>query len=179
MKNSENISRRRFLDSTGKAAFAMSCCVLCPRATTAAPSQEGGKIEIKLVAPCGIYCGACEGVVAGLHGKDPKELSCCGCLSAKVNDWVRNKCKVRPCVMQRNLESCALCQQYPCDKLREVLSWAKEAGNNLKIIREKGLEEFKKNQKAGWSCRNCGAAFSHKDKQCRKCAKPVQPGRFP
>jgi len=175
MKNKQTYSRREFLDATSRATLAASCCMLCEKAS-AAPSPEGKKIELKLVAPCGIYCGSCEGIVAVMHGKDAKDIACCGCLSDKINNWVRTKCKVRPCVLKRGLESCAFCPDNPCDKIKSVHSWAKGAGNNLKIIREKGMQEFEKQQKAKWSCQNCKAPFSRKDKQCRKCNKPVRPG---
>jgi len=160
---------------SSKATLAAPCCVLCQEAP-AASSPEGKKIELRLVAPCGIYCGACKELVSAMHGKDTKDIECCGCLSVKVNNWVQTKCKVKPCVLKRGLESCASCPENPCDKLKWVHSWAKEAGNNLKVIREKGMQEFKKQQKARWSCQNCKAPFSRKDKQCRKCSKPVRPG---
>jgi ribosomal protein L40E len=173
MENGDVVSRREFLDTTGKAVVAIPCCMLCGEALAGDAAKEAGKPEFKLVAPCGIYCGACEALVDSMYAKDPKDVKCCGCLSSKVVNWTETQCKVRRCAMEKKIESCALCKSYPdCPKLKEVLNWSK-TGDNLKMIADKGLDEFKKEQKAKWSCKKCGAAFSNKDKKCRKCGEAV------
>jgi rubrerythrin len=62
-----------------------------------------------------------------------------------------------------------------CDKLKQFQKpdWQREPANNLKRIAEQGLEQWKREQKARWSCKQCGALFSDKDNKCRKCGKPV------
>jgi ribosomal protein L37E len=175
MTNRNEVSRRAFLDATGKAAVALPCGIICGRALAAEPAAKDGKIEYKVVAPCGIYCGACEGLIKSVYSKDPKNEGCHGCLSDKVPDWSCNKCTVRACAMEKKLESCAFCTAYPdCPKLKQVLTWAKTE-QDLKTVKEKGLEEYKKEQKAKFSCRKCGSAFSNKDKKCRKCGEPTMP----
>jgi len=168
------MSRREFVDTASKAAAVMSCCLLCRKVAAGEAAKEAPKPEFKVVAPCGIYCGACQYLVKSMDAKDPKDIVCLGCLSDKVPEWSRKTCKVRPCAMEKKLESCALCKSCPCDKVKEVHKWAKAAPGNLKRIAEKGLEEFKKEQKAKWSCRKCGAPLANNDKKCRKCGEPVQ-----
>ena len=53
-----------------------------------------------LVARCGLYCGAC--------GAFLKER-CPGCRDNPKAGW----CKVRSCCLERDLASCADCQEHP------------------------------------------------------------------
>jgi hypothetical protein len=150
--------------------------VLAARAGAPADSaQAERKLEPKLVAPCGIYCGKCEGLIKSIYAKDPKDVGCLGCLSDKVPDWSVKECKIRPCAIEKKVESCAVCADYLCGKLKQFQKpdWQREPANNLKRIAEQGLEQWKREQKARWSCKQCGALFSDKDKKCRKCGKPV------
>lgn len=173
MRTPTTISRREFVTTTGKAVVAVSCCMVCPKAFAAPTNPAGKKPEFKLVAPCGIYCGACDELMKSLYAKDSTKEGCRGCLSDQVPDWSERQCKVRVCALQKKLESCALCASYPnCDKLKSVLNWSKTEAN-LQRIKDKGLDSFKKEQKAKWSCKKCGAPFGNKDKQCRKCGVPV------
>lgn len=55
--------------------------------------------DTKLVAKCGLYCGAC--------GKYQKE-KCKGCLDNTKASW----CKVRSCCLEHNFTSCADCAQF-------------------------------------------------------------------
>jgi ribosomal protein L40E len=164
------VTRRGFL---GAAALTVPCCMFCRRAL-AEDAKEAPKPEYKLVAPCGIYCGACDGLMKSLYAKEPTKEGCRGCLSDQVPEWSCKQCQVRPCAMKKKLESCALCPEYPaCGKLKVVLKWSKTEGN-LARIKEKGLEEFTKETKATWSCPKCGASFGGKDKKCRKCGEAVK-----
>lgn len=51
----------------------------------------------------------------------PEEIECDGCTAdpqAKTQD---SCCPVRPCVLERGLENCSVCSDYPCDRIRERL----------------------------------------------------------
>ena len=67
----------------------------------------------KLVARCGLYCGAC-----GAYLKE----KCPGCHENKKATW----CKVRSCCAQNGLTSCAECQEFPnpkdCKKFNNVVA---------------------------------------------------------
>jgi len=54
----------------------------------------------KLVARCGLYCGACGSYLRG---------RCPGCLENEKAKW----CKVRSCCAERKFVTCADCTEYP------------------------------------------------------------------
>ncbi len=54
----------------------------------------------KLVAYCGLYCGACKKYLKG---------SCPGCADNDKASW----CKVRQCCIQNGYTSCAECKDFP------------------------------------------------------------------
>lgn len=47
----------------------------------------------------------------------PEAISCPGCRSDKP--VLDAQCPVRPCALSRGHETCASCEQYVCDKLRQ------------------------------------------------------------
>lgn len=46
-----------------------------------------------------------------------------------------NSCKIRNCARERNIFSCALCPEYPCDIITEFLKQEHSAQANLENIR--------------------------------------------
>lgn len=50
----------------------------------------------------------------------PEEIHCHGCRNC-VNLTLDEDCPVRPCVIERELENCAQCEDYICEKLKERL----------------------------------------------------------
>lgn len=50
----------------------------------------------------------------------PEKIICEGCLGDQPQTLDLG-CPVRPCVIARGLENCALCDQYGCEKLKERL----------------------------------------------------------
>lgn len=70
-------------------------------------------VDPKLVACCGLYCGACG---AWRKGKCP------GCRENEKASW----CKTRSCCLEGELDSCADCVTHPvatdCGKLHNLFS---------------------------------------------------------
>ena len=60
----------------------------------------------------------------------PEEICCDGCMAddPKVIDL---SCPVRPCVIARNLDNCAQCESYICEKLAERLVVYEEVQSRL------------------------------------------------
>ena len=49
-----------------------------------------------------------------------ENVKCDGCLSdGRVADQV---CKARPCAKQKGVESCAHCDEFPCDKMKHLMA---------------------------------------------------------
>ena len=95
----------------------------------------------KLVAYCGLYCGACRSYLKG---------SCPGCAENKKASW----CKVRSCNMEHGYASCADCKEFtnPMDCKMYNNFMAKAFGFIFKsdrnacinMIKVKGYEDFSK-----------------------------------
>jgi hypothetical protein len=54
----------------------------------------------------------------------PEKIQCNGCLSDDCGgtDFPDKNCPIRPCVIKKNLENCASCKDYPCQKLEERMT---------------------------------------------------------
>ena len=114
----------------------------------------------KMIAFCGINCDHCPAFLATQKDDDderrkvaelwskqynanlkPEDIKCNGCIS-KVEPFFShcNVCEIRKCGQERNLENCALCDDYACEKLNKLLEIVPEA----KLT----LEEVIKNKKS-------------------------------
>ncbi len=96
----------------------------------------------QMIAYCGLDCAECEAYIAtqkndfealiALAKKwsenhdtsyRPEDIECGGCQSDRLNEYC-NRCGVRDCGLSHGFETCANCQDYPCDKLsQEWKSW--------------------------------------------------------
>ncbi|MDD5308214.1 MAG: DUF3795 domain-containing protein [Deltaproteobacteria bacterium] len=93
--------------------------------------------DVKLVARCGLYCGACG---AYLNGRCP------GCAGNDKASW----CKVRSCCAKRSYASCADCTEFAdprdCARFHNVMSriigFVLRSDRRACVlqIREKGLD---------------------------------------
>jgi len=109
----------------------------------------------EMIAYCGLDCNECRAFKA-TQAKDfewkgqiakqwteglkvefkPEDINCRGCKSDTISGWCRKICKIRPCAEERNVETCAHCDNYPCDKLKEFQSNEAVATKNLERIRK-------------------------------------------
>jgi len=49
-----------------------------------------------------------------------ENVQCDGCLSdGKLAD---KECKARPCTIEKGVSNCALCEEFPCDKVRHLFT---------------------------------------------------------
>lgn len=95
--------------------------------------------DTKLIARCGLYCGAC-----GKHLKG----KCPGCAGNDKATW----CKIRACCAEHDYASCADCTEYSdaaqCKHFNNVMSkiFALVFNSNrpacVKAIRDDGYEAF-------------------------------------
>jgi hypothetical protein len=71
------------------------------------------EVKAELVAYCGLYCGACKPYLRG---------KCNGCHENSKATW----CKVRSCCIERHIQSCAECTEFPspteCKKYNNLMS---------------------------------------------------------
>jgi hypothetical protein len=114
-------------------------------------------MKSEMIACCGVDCGACPAYHAKLKDDDDlrkktakewsqpeyeipyQDINCDGCRTSEDESIFKHwptECPVRLCVLERNLENCAYCDDYVCDKLEGVLQMmGKSARENLGRIR--------------------------------------------
>ncbi|MBN2542159.1 DUF3795 domain-containing protein [bacterium] len=109
----------------------------------------------KILAFCGIMCSSCPAYIATQEDDDEKrrkivdewnskefplkleDINCDGCLPfAKKLLPFCNECTVRICALDKGVENCAYCDDYPCQKLEFPWSMAKDAKDRLDDIRK-------------------------------------------
>lgn len=108
--------------------------------------MEVKELDISKISYCGFYCGACP-----KYKKDQ-------CFSCKGDDPKcavgYKSCKVRPCCIEKGIESCADCDEYDsvkdCKKYNPLMIRFGQfiTGTNrrlgIEMIKEKGEQEFLK-----------------------------------
>lgn len=109
----------------------------------------------QMIAYCGLDCGRCPALeatlknddaerarVAGMWSKEfnadikPADINCDGCTadSDRLFDHCR-VCEIRACSRDRGLSSCAVCDDYGCEKLTKFHEMVPEARQTLEGIR--------------------------------------------
>lgn len=142
----------------------------------------------ELIAYCGLYCGGCSFKVAHEENnfrhilsmperysrvkeelKDKPMPECPGCrLDNQCGD-----CAMRDCAREKELDHCALCADFPCEKITAFQSDGvphhSEIIENLKLLRELGEEAWLERQKNQFTCSTCGERLSWYVTECTKC----------
>ena len=98
-----------------------------------------------IIAKCGYRCDLCPAYETNLKSDADKQRmsdawgkycgfqvpaeqihSCPGCVIGGADPT----CTVRPCVIEKNIENCAHCEQFGCDKLKDKMNFVEE---NVKV----------------------------------------------
>jgi hypothetical protein len=120
-----------------------------------ASDKKADRIISEMTAYCGLDCSVCKAFKAtqtkdiewkkqiAKHWSDqsqfrfkPEDVDCHGCNSDVISGFCRKLCEVRPCAEGRSVKTCAHCDDYPCEKLKEYLSTDPVAANSLERIRK-------------------------------------------
>ena len=82
--------------------------------------------KTELAAPCGMYCGVCGVHIADrdnnikfkerlttVYDVPVSEVKCKGCLSDELFTFCLT-CPIRACVIEKGIEGCHQCNDFPC-----------------------------------------------------------------
>ena len=111
-----------------------------------------------LIGACGLKCHECSAYKATQaddadaiartaaewrkeYGGDfkPEDVWCDGCMSAgdRRCGWARQGCPVRACAVSRGVANCAVCRDYGCEKMMELVGGVPQMQETLEAIRAK------------------------------------------
>jgi hypothetical protein len=110
----------------------------------------------KNIAYCGLDCSVCPAYVATVNNDDalkakiaeqwskdfggnykPEDIECDGCISeAGRHSGYCSVCEIRLCGVKNEVENCAHCKDYSCEKLSAFHAGVTEAKNTLDGIRK-------------------------------------------
>ncbi len=137
--------------------------------------MEDIRNQSNMLAYCGLYCEQCSFKRA--HDDEDakhlqslpypaslKPLSEYGCDGCKGEHCICTVCKIKPCILEKGLDSCAECDSFPCEIIEafgsDGIPHHKQAIENLSRIRENGAERWFEEFKASLRCDKCGERLS-------------------
>lgn len=111
----------------------------------------------EMVAFCGLLCNECgafiatrdddnekRAEVAQLWSKQysvdikPEDINCDGCISDSERLFSHCRvCEIRKCGKQKNIENCAYCDEYACEKLEKFFQVVPDAKKRLDEIKSR------------------------------------------
>jgi len=204
IKMKDGSTRREFVKEVAGAALVGTLVGMDAIAETTPNASENKASENKekLVAPCGLYCGACPMYLASQEkdeqkskavlqqgfGRGPmtltKNFECDGCIGGgRVASFCR-MCAMRECAANTNkVTRCADCSDFPCSKItnfnNDTMAHHSEVLANCRKLKEVGIKEWAKREEERWRCPQCKTNIAWYDKTCSKCGAKRSEKLFP
>jgi len=134
-----------------------------------------GAFEADLIAPCGMNCGVCKAYLAysrGVPYVKGKVTHCAGCRARNKNcAFIRRACER---IRRGQIRFCHECADMPCKRLSKLdeyyrARYGMSMIENLKMMRERGIDEFLASQAKRYRCPGCGDVISVHDGKCYAC----------
>ncbi|MFN3535034.1 MAG: DUF3795 domain-containing protein [Desulfatiglandales bacterium] len=158
-------------------------------------------IPKEMIGPCGLYCKVCaiyiadrdnnirlkEKLVALYKGNSPDkgglpesealsvdDIHCKGCMSDDLFVYCKI-CDIRNCVVQKGLEGCHQCSDWPCLYIQNFpMSVGKKV--IMRVVpywREHGTEKCFEEEQIRYHCPSCGNEVFRGVMRCNKCKTPL------
>ena len=145
----------------------------------------------ELIAPCGVYCGVCPQMVAYKnnnerlkeklavnYGLTPEDISCDGCTSD--NPFILCvSCEIKSCVQKKGIESCAECQEFPCETIENfpVPQFIRKVKWDVSCRKEIGKDNWIAKSIELNTCPSCESLNHWVAKRCISCKQEL-PERY-
>jgi hypothetical protein len=120
-------------------------------------------------------CAICSAYLALKHdvrAKGVKMIRCLGCRPRNKNcAWLKKQC---PQLASDEISFCYECNTFPCKRLiaideRYRTHFRMSMIDNLKFVKEHGMEKFLKQQEKVWKCKRCGEMVCCHNGLCFNC----------
>ena len=129
-------------------------------------------MKTELIAPCGMNCSICIGFFGYTMSGNKRKMKCIGCNpSGKSCAHLKKYCNK---LTKKEIEYCYECNDFPCkqiqkldDKYRKRFDYS--TIDNLKYIKENGMEKFLKKQEKKYKCPKCGGIICVHNGKCYSC----------
>ena len=131
-----------------------------------------------MIAPCGLDCSIC---FMALKKTDP----CPGCNGPDENkpDFCAHLCRIALCPKRKEngYRFCDECPDYPCEDVMEKENrytsqypLRESPMENLRRIREAGMEAFLEQECRAWTCEQCGSPINIHTGICSGCGREIR-----
>ncbi len=153
----------------------------------------------RLMAPCGLYCGACgvyiatrdhnekfKEVMGNLYGTKTEDTECLGCMQSDPPEKLYGycaMCDIRNCVRKKGFYSCHQCDGWPCGLIENfgLATGRRVMQRAIPLWREKvaalgdeqGSVEWARSELERYHCPACGKPLFRGAKRCRTCKADV------
>lgn len=129
----------------------------------------------ELIAPCGMNCALCVSYQFGqgdLNKQGFNRRYCPGCRPRGKNcTFMAQHCKR---LRKGTVRYCYLCPAFPCKRLKDLdkrysTKYGMSMIDNLRYIKEHGIEAFLLKEQDKWKCPSCGATICCHSHSCLSC----------
>jgi len=148
----------------------------------------------ELCGGCGFYCASCPIHIAYKKGIEYQrklasalsqqlkktinftEIQCPGCRQAKDDkDAWSFKCKLRACVIDKDIDHCGKCDEFPC----KMLSDLSDIYDGIPILQlhelnENETEKWLELMEKRWKCQKCSGFIEAGTKKCGSCNREAK-----
>lgn len=154
------------------------------------------EVNKDLLAPCGLYCGACAIYIAHRDDntkfkeklikvyapftKTVEDIQCTGCMSDGIVASFCQACAIKKCTARKGIEGCHQCEDFAgkwieCRKIKNfpIAVGKKVLLRALPEWRELGTEKWVEKEEERYHCPECGNSLFRGAKRCNKCKIPV------
>ena len=131
--------------------------------------------KASLIAPCGMNCGVCVSYLAmkyDLKKQGFRKTYCSGCRPRGKNcTFMKKHCDL---LGKGLVRFCYECEKFPCSRLKDLdkryrTKYHMSMIENLKFIKEHGIERFLEKEEVKWRCPECGEVICCHNGLCLNC----------